>query len=99
MHGWAADRTERAEDAAIPGLWPKERVATSALVEVEASVGRHGFERRESALRAGQDGFEDRRRVHRWAPDAGAQGAATASVAPPFRLPFSALLGRVIAYL
>lgn len=66
MLGWALDRTERAEDAAIAGLWAKQRVATGALVEVEASVGRHRLDRRESAVRAGDDGFEDRLRAHAW---------------------------------
>lgn len=55
----ALHRTERAEDAAIAGVRLKNRPAARALVEELASVGRHGFALRESALRAAQDRLEN----------------------------------------
>jgi|SRR4029078_768976 len=58
LNGRARDRTVGAEDAAVAGLWPKQRVAGGTFVEIEARVGRHDLELRKAAMRTGEDGFE-----------------------------------------
>ena len=67
LHGRTLDRSIRAEHAAVAGSGPKKRTAMRALVEVHAGIDRHRQDGGEPALRAGQDGLEDRRRRSRFA--------------------------------
>src|SRR5882672_6282324 len=54
LHGRTGDRSVGAEDATVAGLWPQHRVATRALMEVDAGIGWHGLDLPISAVRAGQ---------------------------------------------
>jgi len=69
LDGRTLYRAIRTEDTAVTCLGPEHDVTVSALVEIEASIGGHGFGGHEAALRTGEDGLEDRRRMHCLAPN------------------------------
>jgi hypothetical protein len=54
---WAGHRAIGAKNAAIAGLWLKQRFTARALVKILASVRRHDLLPRLSAARAGKHGF------------------------------------------
>jgi len=62
----ALDGAVGTEDTAVPGFWPKHRVAGGALVEVDAGIGGHELFAGSTAVRAREYGAQDwsGRRVH-----------------------------------
>ena len=69
LDGRALNRTERAKDAAMAWVGPKNSMTAGALVEIETGIGWHGLRRRVAALRTGEDRLEDRQRVHGVGPN------------------------------
>ena len=59
LHRRTFDGAERAEHAAVAGIWAKHRLAVGALVEELAGVNRHRFSVCEPAFGARQNRFED----------------------------------------
>ena len=57
-------------------------MAVGALVEIEASIGGHGFGCHEAALRTSEDGLKDRRQMHCLAPNGLANRRPAAGAQP-----------------
>jgi hypothetical protein len=56
---WTGHRAIGAKNAAIAGLWLKQRFTARALVKILASVHRHDLLPRMSAARAGEHGLQN----------------------------------------
>jgi hypothetical protein len=59
LRGRTFHASERAEDAAITGVWPQQGATALAFVEVDTRVRGHGLIARGPAARAGERGMQD----------------------------------------
>ena len=93
MNGRAFHRAIGTEDAAIAMQRAKHCLAVGALIEIDARVKGHRFDRHEAALRTCERRFKDDGAHKVWRPTIAITGRATASEAPLLDGRFIAGLG------